>query len=74
MCIQDLNDFGIDPDGPVPDPDNADALHLTDVENPLSEEDFTQLQQQINPLQEDDMYGINIYISTCLFVSERVRN
>ena len=52
-----MNDFGIDPDGPVPDPDNADALHLTDVENPLSEEDFTQLQQQINPLQEDDMYG-----------------
>lgn len=70
--------FGIDPDGPVPEPEpepgNADTLNWIDVENPLSEEDFTQLQQQINPLQEDDMYGISIYISSCLFASARVQH
>ena len=74
LYLQDLSEYGIDPDGPVPQPDTADeTANFTEVSNPLSEHDYAELQEQINPLLEDNAYGIEIYISTCSFVHARMQ-
>lgn len=38
----------------------------------LSERDLEELRHAIDPLQDDDAYGINTYLQVCLFVTERL--
>lgn len=47
-------------------------LNILDIPNPLSGDDFAELQQQIDPLYKDNAYGIDVYISTCSFVRARL--
>ena len=47
-------------------------MNILDIPNPLSGDDFAELQQQIAPLHQDNAYGIDVYISTCLFVGARL--
>ena len=36
------------------------------------ERDLEELRHAIDPLQDDDAYGINTYLQVCLFVRERL--
>ncbi|KAJ7360205.1 hypothetical protein OS493_018198, partial [Desmophyllum pertusum] len=63
---EELQEYGIDVDGPVPEPDSdgQEDRNLLDIANPLSEDDFAELQRQINPLHQDNIYGIDVFISS----------
>lgn len=72
--MQELNEYGIHFDGPVPEleSEQQENMNILDIPNPLSGDDFAELQQQIAPLHQDNAYGIDVYISTCLFVGARL--
>lgn len=61
--MQELNEYGIDFDGPVPEleSEQQENLNILDIPNPLSGDDFAELQQRID-----------VYISTCSFVRARL--
>ncbi|CAB3979268.1 PREDICTED: uncharacterized protein LOC107355137 isoform X1 [Paramuricea clavata] len=43
-----------------------------DVIQPISNSELMELKDKINPLQDDDSFGINTYIQVCLFVTEKL--
>ena len=55
-----LSDFGIDYDGPIPLNDNS-IFPLSRNLN-LNAEQITHLNNQVNPLQESSVWGIDLYI------------
>lgn len=55
-------EYGIDWDGPIPlTDDDADQVTVPECECPLTEEQFTQLQDTILPLESSDNYGIDLF-------------
>ena len=70
--MQDLNEFGIDLEGEHTESDSSLAVEIPEISNPLCDADFLELQQTIDPLQHDDAYGIDVYISVCAFVNARI--
>ena len=67
-----MDDFGIDPDGPLPGEDDDLGLEIPEISNPLSDADFLVMQQRVPPLQHDQGFGIDVYLSACSFVNARV--
>ena len=49
----------------------ATAVIIPEIDNPLSERDFEELQAQVNPVAHDEEYGINLYQQACIFATER---
>lgn len=73
LPLQNWDDFGIDCDGPLPDCfQDEGAVIIPDVPTPLSEIDFQDLSTVVSPLQDDDSYGINVYLNARQFVRERI--
>lgn len=73
LPLQQWDNYGIDCDGPLPEGFQEEgAVIIPDVPNPLSEIDFQDLSAMISPLQDDDCYGINVYLNARQFVRERL--
>lgn len=70
---QDWSQYGIDWEGPLAQGDSNKEL-VPDIPNPLSNRDFDDLLEHVNPLADDEGYGIDLYICACTFVSERVQS
>ena len=64
--------YRIDWEGPLAQGDSNEELVVPDIPNPLSNRDFDNLLEHVNPLADDEGYGIDLYICACTFVSERV--
>lgn len=61
--------YGIDWNGPLPqDESDVDAVHIPDIECPLSELHLQQLHRTINPLIDATDYGIELYVSVLQFI------
>ena len=66
LPLQNWDDYGIDCDGPLPDClQDEGAVIIPDVPTLLSEIDFQDLSTVVSPLQDDDSYGINVYLNAC---------
>lgn len=72
LPLQNWDDYSIDCNGPLPDClQDEGAVIIPDVPTPLSEIDFQELSTVVRPLQDDDSYGINVYLNARRFVRER---
>ena len=71
---QDWSQYGIDWEGPLAQGDSNEELVVPDIANPLSNWDFDDLLEHVNPLAHDEGYGIDLYICACTFVSARVQS
>lgn len=70
MPTNGLEEFGQDPDGPLPSDVDADccAVVVTSPPCPLSDADHSRLMDTFNPLSVCDDYGIGLYIGARAFV------
>lgn len=71
---QDWSQYGIDWEGPLAQGNSNEELVVPDIANPLSNRDFDDLLEHVNPLAYDEGYGIDLYICACTFVSARVQS
>ena len=46
---------------------------IPEVPNPLSDQAFEELREQVNPLANDEDFGIGLYIQACAFVAGTVQ-
>ena len=65
--------FGIDWDGPLPSDVDSDEVSVPSITVGLSPTDMDELIHTINPLDECDDYGINLYMQCVLFVSNKLQ-
>ena len=73
LPLQNWEDYGIDCDGPLPDCfQDEGAVIIPDVPTLLSASDFQDLSTVVNPLQDDNSYGISVYLNARQFVRERI--
>ena len=59
--------IGIDWSGPVP-LQQVDSVDVPTFESPLSQQETTALQAQINPLAQSDMLGVDLYLAVREFI------
>ena len=59
--------YGIDWEGPI-SPD-IESVNVPDTECPFSTDQLDLLKETINPLEESDDYGVQLYITTRMFVN-----
>jgi len=67
--------YGVDWDGPIPletDDSETQSVEVPLTNNPLSEEDYTEMAQIYPPLSDDNNYGISLYCSVLDFVESHV--
>lgn len=69
-------EYGIDWDGPVPEEPVEDdiSVEVPETSNPLSDEQFQELSNRINPLRISNNYGIDIYLEVVSFVVNGLRD
>lgn len=72
LLIQDYQSYGIDWDGPVPAIEDETAVNVPKVNCPLNNDDQTALTGLINPLNQSNSFGIDVYIQTVNFISQRL--
>ena len=73
LCIMLNQDtFGIDWDAPLPTGDEAESVSVPDIVNPLTGEEFTELQATISPSTDDDNYGVDVYTAVVHFIQSRI--
>ena len=69
MFQEEIDDYGIDWDGPLVDQaeldESVDVPELSDI---ISHEMERELRQLVDPLRESDCYGLDIYMETLQFV------
>lgn len=53
------------------DEDEVEHVHVEDVHNPLTATDYLELKRTINPLQDSNCNGVDLYIKTLQFVYEK---
>jgi hypothetical protein len=66
--ITDINNYGIDWEGPIPTDNEIEQVNIDPVHNILSTSQLSNLQSIINPLAEDGNFGINLYLRTLEFI------
>ena len=62
------DDFGISDDDPMPAAE-SESVVVPEVQFSLQDTAFQQLKETIDPLQQSDSYGIDIYTSVKVFIS-----
>lgn len=73
LPLQNWDVYGIDCDGPLPDCfQDEGAVIIPEVPTLLSEIDFQDLSTVVSPVQDDDSYGINVYLNARQFVRDRI--
>lgn len=65
--LTDIDSYGIDIDGPVPDIQSENLVVVPECINPLTLEDQELLKQLVDPLSNSDNYGIELYDTTVAF-------
>ena len=71
---QNIDMYGNDPHAPVPDPeDEAGGVEVPAVNFELSEDSQQALNSNFNPLQEDNNYGIEIYLQVREFIQRVIQ-
>ena len=68
-----LQDYGIDWDGPISMDNDAEQVTVPDLCCPLTEEQYAHLQGTIAPLDNSHNYGIDLYTAVMELV-EDMRN
>ena len=66
--INDINNYGIDLDGPIPIDEEIQQVNINSIDNILSTSQLSNLQHIVNPLAEDGNFGINLYLNTLEFI------
>ena len=73
---RDLTFYGVDWDGPVPSSlwdgdiqDDAAPVEVPPLPDLLQPEDFHRLVSEVNPLQESEDSGVDLYITALNFIS-----
>lgn len=59
--------FGIDWDGPLSDEDSC-LVNVPDVDNPLTDQDYQELQELFSPLDNSNSFGVDIFLKVLEFV------
>ena len=54
--------YGIDTEEHFLQAETEYQVLIPDIPQPISDDEVEELRQNINPLQDDDAYGINTYI------------
>ena len=65
-------DYGVDWEGPVPDIAGEDEVCVENIPMFLSLQAYEQLQETIDPLEEDNQYGVLIYQAVADFVADQL--
>ncbi|CAG2214990.1 unnamed protein product [Mytilus edulis] len=68
-----IENYGIDWAGPVPEINN-DTVSVPRISCPINDANFAQLRREINPLEEPNGLGIDIFLRTLAFCSVRLLN
>ena len=68
---QEMNEFGHG-GGPTPDLDSDNDVEVPEVSFALSGEQWQQLQQNVEPLENDNNHGINLFIAALDIICERL--
>ena len=71
---EDNENYGVDWDGPVPNNDKDLNIHPDGIEVPvtyvpINEEDYSVLREQIDPLRDSELYGVDIYLEVLSFIA-----
>ena len=64
-----LEQYGLDWDGPLPEPDSDELIEVPSTESALNRQQTQELTEAIDPLRNSDCYGIDIFIETLLLVT-----
>ena len=67
-----VEQYGLDWDGPLPESDSDEMIELPLTECPLNLQETQELKQAIDSLRNSDCYGIGIFIQTLMFVTSRL--
>lgn len=46
---------------------------MPETELPLPNDDYAELRRTVNPLQESEYHGVDLYMQTLAFIAEKVR-
>lgn len=68
--MQDWDQYGIDWDGDIPDEDSVDLVEVPEINYAISVQKYESLCQNIDPLQNENSYGIETYIRALQFITE----
>jgi hypothetical protein len=63
-----INDYGIDWEGPIPIDNEIEQVNINPVNNILSSLQLINLRNIVNPLAEDGNFGIELYLNTLEFI------
>lgn len=66
--------FGIDWDGPLPDITCDSHVEVPLVESPLTDSEYTELCEQINPIADSEEHGMDIYINCLEFIRSKLNS
>ena len=66
---QDWSQYGIDWSEEITESRPENEVCIDDLTCPLTDEKFDQFKELIDPLQEADGFGIEVYIDACRFVA-----
>ena len=64
--------YGIDWEGPVPDIEGGDEVIVDDIPTILSSRAYHELKETLDPLEEDNQYGVRIYQTVADFVASHL--
>ena len=70
----DLEMFGFDPEAPSPDEDEETLVVIPDTDIPLSQSSIGMLQSTVNPVEECNDFGIQLYKDTVHIVYQLMQN
>lgn len=71
---EDCHLHGVDWDGPLPiADDDTTTVTIPHTQCPLTDVALDELQQSINPLSEDNNYGIDVYQAVVQFISNHLQ-
>ncbi len=68
-----VNIHGIDWNGPIPFTDEDNVVDIDPPPSFLCNQDYQELSQTINPLDRNSQYGIELYMESIQFVSNKIR-
>ena len=67
----DQEEFGYEPDGPVPEHQGNNIVQVPSVRCPLTAAGLHDLQREVRPLEPCPNYGISHYLAARAFVNAR---
>ncbi|XP_077868331.1 uncharacterized protein LOC144358555 [Saccoglossus kowalevskii] len=64
-----LDEYGIDWDGPLPEDTTDATVEIPQIHCPLQDNELEDLYSSIDPLRDDNAYGISVYQNVIAFVN-----